>query len=196
MTDPDAAFMLELTRGNEEAFVTLYRKYRDRIIGYCTRLLGDRAQAEEAAQDVFLKLYGARKTYEPKSRFSTFLYKIATHHCFNLRARLDRKLVRRGEALDEHPDHDASHDAAQSLHNAQLRAALTQALAKLPENQRAALVLVHHEGLSYRDAAEVVDVSESAIKSLVHRAREALTGELASWLEAAPENASEVRHAL
>ncbi|HEX2675716.1 MAG TPA: sigma-70 family RNA polymerase sigma factor, partial [Polyangiales bacterium] len=104
MNDPDAALMLEFAHGDEEAFVKLYRSYRDRMVGYCMRLLGDLAQAEEAAQDVFLKLYGARASYQPQSRFSTYLYRIATHHCWNLRARLDRTLVKRGVAVEEHAD--------------------------------------------------------------------------------------------
>ncbi len=190
MDDPDVAFMLDFARGNDEAFVTLYRSYRDRMVSYCMRLLGDRAQAEEAAQDVFLKLYGARASYQPQSRFSTYLYRIATHHCFNLRARVERKLVARGLPIEEHAS--GARDAADAVANDELRAALSEALSSLPANQRAALVLVHHEGLSYREAAGVIDVSESALKSLVHRARETLTGRLATWLPAS----AEVKHAL
>src|SRR5262245_35113168 len=147
-------------------------------------MLGDGAQAEEAAQDVFLKLYGARASYQPQSRFSTYLYRIATHHCWNLRARLDRKLVKRGIAVEEHADASrGAGDPVERLANDELRAALQSALHALPENQRAALLLVHHEGFSYREAAEVVEVSESAIKSLVHRARETLTEQLASFAQ-------------
>ena len=75
--DPDVALMLEFTKGREDAFVELYQRHRDRIVSFTGRMLGDRAQAEEAAQDVFLKLYRARESYEPRSRFSTFLYRIA-----------------------------------------------------------------------------------------------------------------------
>lgn len=191
MNDPDVELMLAFARGNDEAFVTLYRRYRDRVLSYCLRLLGERAAAEDATQDVFLKLHGARKTYEPKSRFSTFLYRIATHHCFNLRARLEHKLTARGAAVDTAAAPDGT-DALVALERARLRTALEAALHALPDNQRAALVLVHHEGLSYEEAAAVIDVSDSALKSLVFRARQTLALRLAPL--ASP--VLEVKHAL
>jgi len=190
MNDPDAALMLDFARGNDEAFVTLYRKYRDRMIAYCMRLLGERAVAEDAAQDVFLKLHGTRASYKAQSRFSTFLYTIATRHCFNMRARLERKLVKRGVSVEDQPT--GARDADAEVENAELGMAIVASLTALPEKQRAALVLVHHEGLTYRDAASVIDVSESAVKSLVFRARETLMQELLPMYEPM----REVKHAL
>ena len=190
MNDPDVDLMQEFARGNDEAFVTLYRRHRDRVLSYCLRLLGDRAQAEDATQDVFLKLHGARKSYEPKSRFSTFLYRIATHHCWNLRARSEHKLLVRGADVDASASRLG--DAQAELERGALRQALQNALLTLPQNQRAALLLVHHEGLSYAEAAGVIDVSEAAIKSLVFRARDALSTQLAGTHEPT----LEVKHAL
>jgi RNA polymerase sigma-70 factor (ECF subfamily) len=138
-----------------------------------------------------LKLYRARDSYEPKSRFSTYLYRIATNHCINLHARVERRLVVSDtEAIDRaRPGARNQHDA---LSNDELRASLQVALEKLPKPQRAALLLVHYEGLSYRDAAEVIEVSEGAVKSLIHRARTMLMVELAPLLDAG----NEVKHAL
>lgn len=192
MHDPEAALMLDFAGGQEQAFVTLYRSYRDRMVSYCARLLADRAQGEEAAQDVFLKLYRARDTYQVQSRFSTFLYRIATNHCWNLRARLDNKLVRRGDDSHERSAASSSSSPATDLANSELRAALASALARLPDKQRTALVLVHYEGLSYKDSALVLETSEGAIKSLIHRARETMMGELASFVA----TDTEVQHAL
>ena len=189
MSDPDVALMLAFSRGQEHAFVELYQKYREPIVRFSRRMLGNQAEAEEAAQEVFLKLHRARASYAPRSRFSTFLYRIATNHCLNLRARLDRRLVDRDEHSERHAEPSADQHAG--LANKQLRAALEQALAELPERQRAALLLVHYEGLSYRDAAEAIDVSEPAIKSLIHRARGALIERLGS--AASP---TEVEHAM
>jgi RNA polymerase sigma-70 factor (ECF subfamily) len=170
--------------------VTLYQSYRDRIVNYCRRMLSDPAQAEEAAQDVFLKLYRARASYTAQSRLSTYVYRIATNHCLNLLSRLDRKLIRR-----ESPAHDAemtaSDDQQHALENKQLREALRSALRALPERQRAALLLVHYEGMSYREAAEAIEVSEGAIKSLVHRARAGVADQLAAFLPG-----TQVRHAV
>ena len=199
VSDPDVALMLAFAQGREEAFVELYTRHRDRIVRYARRMLGDQAKAEEAAQDVFLKLYRARGSYQAKSRFSTYLYRIATNHCINLHARVERRLVvNDSEAIDRAlPAARNQHDA---LSNNELRASLEVALDKLPQHQRAALLLVHYEGLSYRDAAEAIEVSEGAIKSLIHRARSMLMVELAPLLDAAldtrPDTHNEVKHAL
>jgi RNA polymerase sigma-70 factor, ECF subfamily len=180
--DPDAALMLAFAGGREDAFVELYQRHRDRIVGFARRMLGDSAQAEEAAQDVFLKLYGARANYEPRSRFSTFLYRIATNHCLNLRDRVERKLVDRDRAIEGQLPSEES-DQHGDLAHKQLRAALGLALDRLPARQRSALLLVHYEGLSYRETAEALEVSESAVKSLIHRAREAMIETLGPQLD-------------
>ena len=97
MNDPDVDLMLAFSRGREEAIVELYRRYRDRIVAFCRRIVGSDAQAEEAAQEVFLKLYRARDGYEARSRFTTFLYRIAANHCLNMQARVEHKFVQRGQ---------------------------------------------------------------------------------------------------
>ena len=180
MDDPDVALMLAFSKGQEEAFVELYNRHRDRIVSYTRRMLGNQAQAEEAAQDVFLKLYRARETYAPRSRFSTFLYRIATNHCLNLNARVERKLVRPDVEAANRPAPERAAGTRQDaeLERKRLRETLNTALASLPERQRAALLLVHYEGMSYRAAAGAIEVSESAIKSLIHRARSAMMREL------------------
>lgn len=190
MGDPDVALMVAFAKGREDAFVELYQRHRDRVVRFTRRMLGDQARAEEAAQDVFLKLYRARASYQPKSRFSTFLYRIATNHCLNLHARIERKLVDRSGQVEQHGGRAGDQHGA--LAQKELRELLAVALGKLPERQRAALLLVHYEGLSYREAAEAIDVSESALKSLIHRARSAMMAELEPVLGGTPE----VEHAL
>ncbi|MEM6734320.1 MAG: RNA polymerase sigma factor [Myxococcota bacterium] len=165
--------MLRFQDGDEEAFVQLYRTYRDRIVAFTTRMLGTASMGEEAAQDVFLKLYNARKRYQPTARFSTYLYRIATRHCLNLKERHSFKKTSGG--LDSDRERSASTTPDDATRRSELREALNQALGKLPEKQRAALVLVHYEGQSYRECAETLGVSESALKSLIHRARGQLT---------------------
>jgi RNA polymerase sigma-70 factor (ECF subfamily) len=192
VSDPDVALMLAFVDGQQDAFVQLYRSYRDRIVRFTYRMLGDQAQAEDAAQDVFLKLYRARTSYQPKSRFSTFLYRIATNHCLNLNAKLDQKLVERDGATEDRAGSRSDDDPQQALARGDLRAALRSALASLPERQRAALLLVHYEGLSYREAAESIDASEEALKSLIHRARTAMMAELEPFTR----ESVEVEHAV
>jgi RNA polymerase sigma-70 factor (ECF subfamily) len=191
VSDPDVALMLAFVAGREDAFVELYQRHKDRIVNFTRRMLGDQAQAEEAAQDVFLKLYRARTSYQPKSRFSTFLYRIATNHCLNMQARLERKLVQRGREV-ENEAAPRSGDQQHELGRKRLREALANALATLPERQRAALLLVHYEGLSYQEAAESIDVTEAALKSLIHRARSAMMLQLAPFAG----HGAEVEHAV
>lgn len=179
--DPDVALMLAFQAGDESAFIALYEKYRDRVVNFTRRFMTDRAQGEEAAQDVFLKLYQAAPRYKPAGRFSTYLYRIATNHCLNIVSRHENKRVDRGTELSERSpgllrDDGASPETA--LGEQELRGAVQKAIGELPENQRAALLLCHYEGLSYKEAAQAIEVSEGAVKSLIHRAREKLAKEL------------------
>lgn len=188
--DPDTALMLRFRDGDEEAFVQLYHAYRDRIVGFTTRMLGSESMGEEAAQDVFLKLYRAGSRYQPSAKFSTYLYRIATRHCLNLRDRHSFKNTSSGLDSDRERSDTVAPDEA--TRKRELRDALRTALAKLPEKQRAALVLVHYEGRSYREASESLGVSESALKSLIHRAR----GQLSSLLDPELSQPMEVHHAV
>jgi RNA polymerase sigma-70 factor (ECF subfamily) len=167
----------------------LYRTYRDRVFNYTRRLLGSSAEAEEATQETFLKLYATAPRYQPRSRFSTFLFRIATNHCLNLLGRKERRLVDPSidaalRPLGTRPDSEASRH--------ELGARLRQALDKLPERQTAAILLSQYEGMSYREISETLKVSEGAVKSLVFRARELLLDELRDLL---PRD-NEVKHAL
>ena len=181
--DADARAMTAFARGDEGAFVELYDRYKTRIFNLARRMLGDRSRAEEAAQDVFLKLYGAKKSYQPTARFSTFLYRIAINHCLNSRAKSSERQTVVDPDLDRTTQSDGA-SADRLLERSDLRDSLRVALAKLPNTQRAALVLCHYEGASYREAADMLDVTEAAVKSLVHRARTRLTTELAQWMPA------------
>lgn len=182
-TDPDVLEMLAFSRGDEEAFVRLYRTWRDRVVNFARRMLGDAASGEEAAQEVFLRLYEARKRYEPRSRFSTFLYRIATNHCLKMRERHDQRFTDRDGEMDLRPS--AATGAEDHAAQGELRQALLRALSALPDRQGAALLLCHYDGLSYEETAEVLGVSEGAVKSLVHRARSALMERLGPWMDQA-----------
>jgi RNA polymerase sigma-70 factor (ECF subfamily) len=185
LSDDDVALMLAFAAGEEDAFVELYRRYRDRIVNFAARMLGDRARGEEAAQDVFLKLYRTRDTYKPQSRFSTFVYRIATNHCLNQRSRVEHRVIAAGADVDDVAADSV--DQERELVNRELQTALSDALARLPDRQRAALLLVHYDGFSYREAADALAVSQAAVKSLIHRSRAAMSTELAQWFEPSAE---------
>ena len=180
--DPDAALMLAARDGDEEAFRELFRRHAPRLVGYVDRFFHNRASAEEVVQEVFIKVWRARKRYEPRSKFTTWLYTIASRTCLNE--------LRRGhhrhpaEPLDEGQAPPASAGPArpdQLVEGQQARGRVERALAAMPETQRQALVLTRFGGHSYSEAAGLLGVSESALKSLVFRAartvREALLGD-------------------
>lgn len=179
--DPDVALMLEFQSGSEEAFVKLYRRYRDRLFNFARRILGDTARAEEATQDAFLKLYSARQKYRANSRFSTYIFRITRNHCLNILARHETTRVDRDREVENAPTGGATAETA--IDAGRLRIAVREALRNLPEKQATALVLTHFDGMSYREVATVLAVSESATKSLIHRARQRLSTELRGWTD-------------
>jgi RNA polymerase sigma-70 factor (ECF subfamily) len=191
--DPDAALMLAFQRGDEASFRTLYERNARAMVAFCHHLVRDAARAEELAQDVFVKLHAARDRYRPTARFKTFLYRIASNHCLNelRRGEYAARTARLGGEEQADPDALAS-DAAtpeEAARGAALERAVARLLARLPEKQRAALVLCRFEGLSYEEIAAVLDTTVSAVKSLVHRATVAAADALRSF---APGSAEEV----
>ena len=181
--DADAQHMLAFQAGDEEAFVQLYQRYRDPIFRFCFRLLGGQSSAEDATQEVFVKLYKARRRYTAQAAFSTYLYRIAKNHCLNVLAKAERRLV---EAMPDAEHASSGHSPERRAGQSALREDIRQALQKLPAQQSAAFVLVHYEGQSYREAADILDSSESAIKSLVYRARQSLLRSLKPWIAQHP----------
>ena len=181
--DPDAALMVAFQRGDAAAFRTLFERHARAMVAFCHHFVRDQARAEELAQDVFVKLHQAAGRYRPSARFRTFLYRIASNHCLNE--------LRRGEygarraAGAEAPDPDALAGTGPTpedhARGAALEKAIGELLARLPEKQRAALVLCRLEGLSYEEIAQVLDTSVSAVKSLVHRATVAAADALARY---------------
>lgn len=182
--DPDAALMLAFQRGDAAAFRTLFERHARAMVAFCHHLVRDPARAEELAQDVFVKLHQAAPRYAPTARFKTFLYRIASNHCLN-ELRRGEHGARRAGADAGAADPDALPSALATPEEAARGAALERAvgelLARLPEKQRAALVLCRLEGLSHEEIAEVLDTSVPAVKSLVHRATVAAADALAPW---------------
>jgi len=182
--DPDAALMLAFQRGDAGAFRTLFERHARAMVAFCHHFVRDAARAEELAQDVFVKLHQAADRYRPTARFRTFLYRIASNHCLNELRRGEYGARRSAEGSEPaDPDELASAAATpeEAAGAADLERAVTELLARLPEKQRAALVLCRLEGLSYEEIAEVLDTSVSAVKSLVHRATVAAADALAPF---------------
>ncbi len=178
MVDDDARLMLAFRGGDRRAFEALFARYTPRVLTFLTRLVRDRARAEELTQDVFVRIYNAAGRYEAKARFSTWIFGIAHNLALNELARAHRRHEQTAAHIEELSPADPAPGADEKLEGEQLRRRLEPALAKLPERQRAALLLRSEQGLGYEEIAQSLDTSVSSVKSLIHRARETLLEEL------------------
>ena len=177
--------MLRVREGDEECFRALLERHRNSLVGYLYRMIQDSGRAEDLAQDVFLRIYKSRASYEPTARFTTWMFRIATHVALNwLR---NEKNTRRQESLDVRPEPgevrlelpDRRPSVEQSLLDEVRLNEVRMAIGSLPEKQRAAVLMHKYEGMDYAQIAGVFDCSESAVKSLLFRAYESLRAKLA-----------------
>ncbi len=189
--DPDAALMLRVKRGDTEAFAVLLEKYKEPVLNFAFRTLRDATEAEDVAQNVFIQVYKSAQRYKSTAKFSTWLFIIARNLCLN---ELRRRMRHPAESLDQpHPDQEdlplrqlediKTFSPPESLLQSELEDRIERALAGLPENQRAALLLCRQQELSYEEIAEVLGCSLSATKSLIHRGRETLKQQLKPYLQ-------------
>lgn len=182
--DRDAELMLRVKEGDGASFAVLLDKHRSPVIHFLYRMVQNQAVAEELAQEVFLRVYRSRATYEPTAKFTTWLFRIATHLALN--ALRDGKHERVQERLDEVSDDmpvrqvaDHRPSVEQSMvYQAKLEE-VRQAVAALPDKQRAAVLMHKYEEMEYSQIAKVLNCSESAVKSLLFRAYETLRARLA-----------------
>ncbi len=182
--DLDAQLMLRVRDGDEECFRVLLEKYRNPVIRFVYRMVQDRAISEELAQEVFLRVYRSRATYEPTARFTTWLFRIATHLAINwLR---DGRNERGQQRLDDEGAGDKPvREVADRRPTVEQRMVdqtrlqeVSDAIAVLPEKQRAAVLMHKYEEMEYVQIALVLECSESAVKSLLFRAYESLRSRL------------------
>jgi RNA polymerase sigma-70 factor (ECF subfamily) len=183
-TDPGWDALARVAAGDTGAFTGLVESHQERLLRLCERLLGDPEEARDAAQEVFLKAFRKAGEVRPMGQVYTWLYRIAVNLCFNKLRR--RKLVRflRFETNPEEPDApafdppDARADPISALEARRHWQSTRKAIAKLPDNQRAVLILVRFEGLSYRQAAEVLGITEGAVESRLFRAMRRIEADL------------------
>ena len=178
--------MLDVKAGDDSSFDFLLRKYRSPLVNFLNRMVRDSSTAEDLAQEVFLRVYRARKQYTPSAKFTTWLFRIATNVALNsVRDTRRRKmevsidaptgdedsrpmeLRAREKRIDEHL---LERDRIETIR---------RAILALPEKQRAAVLLHKYEEMDYAEISRVLDCSESALKSLLFRAYESLRVQLA-----------------
>src|SRR5690349_9758427 len=161
--------LARLRGGDPRAFEQLVIAYQHRVFGVALRMLGSRAEAEEIAQEVFLRAHRAIGEFRGDARLGTWLYAIASRLCLNRLAAPDRRVTRGDDALADVPA--AGPDAAAAAERAELNAALRAAIAELPEDRRIVLVLRDVEGLTYDEIVEALGLEPGTVRSRLHRAR-------------------------
>jgi RNA polymerase sigma-70 factor, ECF subfamily len=193
LQDPDVRLMLDVRDDNAAAFDELMLRYQNRLVTVLEHLVGRRDQAEDLAQEVFLRVYRARKRYVVGAKFSTWLYTIANHVAANaLRSSSRRPEVNltarttesgSSNALDKMALAASGAMPARQLDKAELRDVVRAALGGLSERQRMAVLLNKFEEMSYADIAIAMEMSPQAIKSLLSRARVNLKEILQPYLQ-------------
>jgi RNA polymerase sigma-70 factor, ECF subfamily len=186
----DAEIMLRVKTGDESAFEFLVQKYRRAMIGFMFRMSHNAAAAEDLAQEVFLRVYRSRSSYEASAKFTTWLYRIATNLAVNYARDTRNERPEKTASLDE-PDEetgttmdvaDASLTAEQAILRRERMAAIRAKVQALPERQRMAVVMHKYQQMDYRQIADVLKLSESATKSLLFRAYETLREQLKEFV--------------
>lgn len=190
--DPDVRLMLRVRDDDAEAFEELMTRYQNRLVSLLAHLTGRRDMAEDLAQDVFLRVYRARKRYEPGSKFSTWLFTIANNVASNALRTLSRRKevhVTAGpgdtgaNALELSAPDSSSLMPTRLVEKAELREQIQLAVQTLGERQRMAVLLAKFEQLSYTEIGEVMGMTPQAIKSLLSRARSKLRDVLEPYFE-------------
>jgi RNA polymerase sigma-70 factor, ECF subfamily len=179
-TDLDYALIRRVARRDQTALAELIRRHQHRLYQVAYRLLRDPQEAEDALQEVFLKVYEHAPRFEPRATVSAWLHRITANHCLNL---LRRR--RPQESLDDEDAPlvpDAGATPLEALEEQDLSRRLEQLLDALPENQRRALVLKRFAGLSYQEIGEEMGLSPQAVDGLLKRARQFLKKALQDYL--------------
>jgi RNA polymerase sigma-70 factor (ECF subfamily) len=182
--------MLDVKAGDEASFELLLQRYRTPLVNFLFRMVRNREQAEDLAQEVFLRVYRAREDYVPSAKFTTWLFRIATNLALN--SMRDTRYQKLEVSIDAPVTVDAEDGDGRPLDVAEKHPNIEQhlvedvrvkmihhAINKLPEKQRAAVLLHKYQELDYTEIAKILSCSESALKSLLFRAYEALRVELA-----------------
>ncbi len=181
------ALMMRVREGDMKAFEKLVELHQGAIIGTVTRMLNNAEDAHDVAQQVFVRVWKSAPRYEPTAKFTTWLYTIMRNLVFNeLRRRVRKKEVSLDEPIFDDQPREIAHPLADGAdviaQREELEKALDEAIAKLPEKQRIAVVMRRFQETSYEDLCAVLGISLPAVKSLLFRARTELRKHLAAYL--------------
>ena len=167
--DSDEALMARIGRGDQAAFAVLVRRYAAVCAGLATRILGNRADAEDVAQEALLRVWTNAPRWQPVAKFRTWLTRIVINLCLDRKRRAPWIAIEAAGELT-----DPARDPAAQYESDERERLLADAIGQLPIRQRAAIVLIYREGLSHAEAAEVLDTTVSAVETLLARGKTAL----------------------
>jgi RNA polymerase sigma-70 factor (ECF subfamily) len=186
--DPEVRLMLRVRDGDPSAFAELVSVYRTRVLGWFCRRLGNRVEAEDLTQDVFLRLYRARASYQPRASFATWVFHITQNVARNaLRSRRRKPCVQLDAAAEEGRMEGRLPNRAESpsrrLERAELAGVVRAAVAELAGRQRAAVEMHQFDERTYSEVAAELEMTPKAAKSLLYRARNQLRVSLAAFVQ-------------
>jgi len=183
----DFALMERIAEGDHAAFRQLVERHQNAVIGTVAKMLGNAAESEDIAQLVFLRVWRHAKRYRPDAKFTTYLFTITRNLVFNETRRRSRKKEVSSDEREENSNLTAEANPERQpdaeLLQAELQRKVDDAITSLPESQRMAVILRRYEQLSYEEIATVLNLSVSAVKSLLFRARTSLREALSEYLE-------------
>lgn len=180
----EKALVQQAKAGDRNAFAALVSAYESKIYNLALRYLGNREDAMDASQEVFLRVFRFLPGFQEESGFSTWIYRIGVNVCKDMLAKQSKRNEQSIEVEDEEEDRrtldivDCRYSPEQILENAELRTILSSAIASLPEQQREVVVLRDIQGLSYEEIASVLSLESGTVKSRLSRARENLRKKL------------------
>jgi len=191
MLDEDVQLMLKFKTGDNSSFEAILEKYHSPLINFFYRFVGDKIEAEDLAQEAFLRIYRSRHNYKPKAKLSTWIYCIAKNIALN---ELRRRATHRAASLEETIDAEDSEIKiqfadttqnlpSQELEKKELENIIKKAIDSLPIHQKTAIILRRFEEFSYEEIAQIMKCSISAVKSLLNRAKENLKEKLKPYLK-------------
>ena len=188
MTKPDDELIADYQKGDTKALEMLFDHYKKPVLNFALRITGNRADAEDVVSDVFMAVFINKDRYQPKAKFSTWLFTIARNSCIN-KLRKKKNIfsmwVQNNQSGDyellDVPDTETMPDRL--VKEKEVAAHVKNAIAKLPETQREALVLREYQNFSYEEISQILGCSLENVKVLIFRARERLRQELSSFME-------------
>jgi RNA polymerase sigma-70 factor, ECF subfamily len=173
MVDPEYDVIDAIAHGDGDAFERLVKRYQNPLFNFINRYLGDRQGSEDLVQETFLRVYRAARRFEPRARVSSWIFRIAYNLALNEIKRRCRFLTFSEEASEATAGTMAG-NPFEAAGLGEMREEIATAMAELPENQRAALLLRVDEGMSYREIGDVMGLSAAGVESLIFRARRRL----------------------